>query len=265
MPYDDKLKHIMETLDFSNAILPCGRERPFHFSSYLNPYDLDNGAYVTTMYKRPYTDDYQRPVTNAAGIGPGDDAPCFIGKLTQVIPALVPVVVNKLLGSSLVPYRKQMGTLSEIFSNTSLHGKLLSAAIGIPVEYVNKVASLLIEINKTNGPFVGLFAFRYIKKSTGTLAFTRYKYTSICELDGAYSDETNNFYTAVWKKLEEEQIPFTFHWGKVNELDFNRISKMYGQDADAWIAARNKLLSKDSLKVFTNPILEQWGLDKVLP
>lgn len=39
---------------------------------------------------------------------------------------------------------------------------------------------------------------------------------------------------------------------------------MYGKDADTWIASRNKLLDKESMKVFTNPILQQWGLDKVI-
>jgi hypothetical protein len=216
---------------------------------------MKNGNYVTTMYKRPYTNNYTRPVPNAAGLGTGDDAPCFIGRLTQVVPALVPIVVNKLLGNAMAPYSKQMGALGEIFNNTTLHVKLLNAAIGIPIEYVNKVASLLIDVNKTDGPFVGLFAFRYIKKSNATLAFTRYPYTSICELDGTYSEEIYKFYSAVWKKLEEENRPFTFYWGKVNELDFNRIGKMYGPDVDVWIAARNKLPDKNCLKVFTNPIL----------
>jgi hypothetical protein len=41
---------------------------------------------------------------------------------------------------------------------------------------------------------------------------------------------------------------------------------MYGTDVDKWIAARNKLFAGDAaaMKVFTNPILQQWGLDKVL-
>jgi len=64
MPYDDSLKHIMETLDFSNANLPYGNERPFHFQVSLNPYDLENGAYVYSFYKRPYQDDYLRPASN---------------------------------------------------------------------------------------------------------------------------------------------------------------------------------------------------------
>ena len=264
MPYDDTLKALMSTLDFSNATLPCGNERPFHFSVFLNPYDMDKGAYVSTYYKRPYRDDYVRPVANAEGIGPGDDAPCFIGKLTDAVPALVPVVVNKLLSVSLTLYEKQFGTLAEIFGNTSLHGKLLSAAIGIPIDKVNRVTEILLEINKTNGPFVGLFAYRFIKKCTATLGFQRFPYTCILELDAAYSDGTKSFYTAVWSRLEQEQIPFTFHWGKMNELNIGRITNMYGKDADTWIAARNKLLAPDNFKVFTNPLLTEWGLDKVL-
>ena len=264
MPYDDVLIKLMETLDFSNATLPYGNERPFHFSVAINPYDIQKGVYVQSFYKRPYRENYPRAQANDEGIGPGDDAPCFIGKITNTIPALVPFTVNKIIGLAYKLFEKQFGTLGEIFNNTSLHGKLLSAAIGIPIDQVSKVTDLLFEINKTNGPFAGLFAYRFIKKSKALLAFTHFDFTCILELDGVFSDATRNFYEAVWKRLDEENIPFTFHWGKMNELDFERITRMYGKDAETWIAARNKLLEADSLKVFTNPLLKQWGLDKVL-
>lgn len=264
MPYDATLKNLMETLDFSNAQLPCGNERPFHFEVRLNPYDMDKGAYVSTFYKRPYRAQYQKPVANGEGLGPGDDAPCFIGKITDAIPALVPVLVNKLLASALTLFNKQFGTLGEIFNNTTLHGKLFSSAIGIPLNQVQRVTDIILELNKTAGPFPGLFAYRYIKKSKATLAFTRFDYTCILELDGSFSDATMNFYRAVWKKLDEEQIPYTVHWGKMNELNFERISRMYGNDAHKWIAARNTLLDAGSRKVFCNPLLQEWGLDKSL-
>ncbi|HXO75879.1 MAG TPA: hypothetical protein VN824_11600, partial [Puia sp.] len=128
----------------------------------------------------------------------------------------------------------------------------------------SKVTDILLELNKSNGPFAGLFAYRFIKKSNATLAFTRFPFTCVLELDATFSDETKAFYTAVWKKLEDEGIPFTFHWGKMNELDPTRIKNMYGADADAWISARNQLLDDDTRKVFTNAILQQWGLDKVV-
>lgn len=264
VPYDSAFKKLMETLDFSNANLPRGNERPFHFSVSINPYDLKNGAYVYTYYKRLFRNNYKRPVPNDEGIGPGDDAACFIGKLTDAIPKLVPKIVNKLIAGALKPFDKQYGTLGEIFNNTNLHGKLMSAAIGIPLDQVSRVTNLLLEINKTSGPFTGLFAFRFVKGSKATLAFTRYDYTCILELDGVFSNSTSEFYKAVWDRLDKEKIPFTSHWGKMNDLNKSRINRMYGKNADAWIAARNKLLDKDGLAVFTNPILKQWGLDKSL-
>jgi len=264
-PYDQSMKSIMQTLDFSQADLFCGNERPFHFCVKLNPYDMDKGAYVDAFYKRPYRTDYTKPTPNDAGLGPGDDAPCFIGKLTNLVPELVPLLVNKLLAGALTPFSKQYGTLGEIFNNTTLRGKLMSAALGLPLDQVNRVTEILFEINKTAGPFAGLFAYRFIKQTKATLGFTHFAdFSCVLELDGAFSDATMRFYRAVWQRLDDENIPYTVHWGKVNELNPNRIKRMYGSRADAWIAARNKLLDKDSLKVFTNPLLQQWGLDKVV-
>jgi hypothetical protein len=261
MPYDDGLKHIMETLDFSNANLPCGNERPFHFAVSINPYDLAGGAYVTTMYKRDYRDDYVKPSDNATGVGPGDDAAVFVGHLTDVIPAIVPTLVNKLLAGAMTPYHQQFGILSEIFDNTTLHGKLLSAAIGIRIEDVTKVTELMLQLNKDKGSFTGLFAYRFIKKSKATLAFTRFDYTCVFELDAAFSDRTLAFYHEAWKLLEDNNIPFTFHWGKMNEIDPARMQRMYGDAAVAWVNARNTLLTPEARKIFANPLLNNWGLN----
>jgi hypothetical protein len=265
MPYDDALKQAMRTLDFSTLTLPCGTDRPFHFSVSINPYDIENGAYVSTFYKRPYQDNYVKPVHNDAGVGPGDDAPVFIGKLTDVIPGLVPTVVNKLLGGALKPFAKQFGTLGEIFDNVSFHGKLLSTALGFPISVINQVTDLLLAVNKSDGPFTGLFAYRFIKKTDAMLGFTRFPdFTCIVELDGIFSQTTLKFYSAVWKKLEDEKIPFTFHWGKMVDLNPDRIAQIYGAAADSWVTARNKMLDANTMKVFTNPLLQEWGLDKVL-
>lgn len=264
MPYNDCLKTAIETLDFTKANLPCGDEKPFHFALQVNPYDINNGAYVTTMYKRPYQPNYKSPFTNSAGIGPGDDAACFIGGLSLSIPALVPTIVNKLISDALTPFSKQFGTLAEIFDNTTLHGKLLSSAIGVPISVVNKVIDLFFDFNKTNGPFVGIFGLRFVKKSNAILAFTKFEQTCIFELDAAFSNETYQFYDDFWALLEQHNIPFTFHWGKVNGYNATRINNMYGEAAQEWMVARNKLLDADSIKVFTNPIMQKWGIDKVM-
>jgi len=262
--YDATLKKAMSTLNFDGLDLPYPGERPFHFAVNINPYDKENKAFVSAFYKRPYRNDYVKPVVNAEGIGPGDDAPCFMGRITDAVPALVPMLVNTLLSAVLTPYEKQFGTLAEIFSNTTLHGKLMSSALGLPLDQVNRVTEILFEMNKTIGPFPGLFAYRFIKKTDARLGFTKFDYTCILELDGVFSDMTHNFYTAVWNRLDAENIPYTFHWGKINELYPERISRMYGEDANIWIASRNKLLDEQGRKIFSNQLLQQWGLDKTL-
>jgi hypothetical protein len=257
--YDADIQHMMETLDFNGSALPGGDTRPYHFAVSINPYKDTGNAFVYSFYKTemvPYTPAQE----NAEGIGPGDDAPVFVGRITDAIPALVPVAVNQILNRSLQAFDHKMGTLNEIFSNTELHGKLLSAAIGFPASFAGRVTELMLELNRTKGPFTGLFAYRFVKGSKATLAFTRFDQTCIFELDGVFSDRTYKFYNEAWKLLEAEGIPFTFHWGKVNDMDETRVRRMYGTAVDTWINARNTLLDEDCRKVFSNALVRQWGL-----
>lgn len=264
LPYDDALIRQMNTLDFTNPKLPYPGVRPFHMQVLINPYDLKNGVYSTTMYKHPYRDDYTRPKPNAAGIGPGDDAPCFIGKLTGVVPGLVPVMVNKVLTASLNLHEKQFGRLSEIFNNTTLRGKLASAAIGLPLSSVEQVVKVLMEMNESAGPFVGLFAFRFVRSSPATMAFTRFSpVTCVLELDGVLSPETTGFYEAVWDKLEQLNIPFTFHWGKMSVIGPDRLRRMYGNNLDKFLIARSRIIEPAVANIFSNEAMKQWGIDHV--
>lgn len=264
LPLDNTFYNLLETLDFTNSALPHASERPYHFQVLINQYDTSNQAYVTAMYKRPYDDTYTRPVVSVPGIVPGDDAPAFIGTITEVLPALVPITVNKLIPASYKPYSNVWGTHGEIFSNTDVRGKVLSAAIGIPLDQVNVVREMVLQLNSVQGPFAGVLAFRYVKGTKATLGFTRFNKTCILELDGVFSDTTYNFYKHLWARLDASDIPYTFHWGKILELDKTRIRKMYGADLDKWIDARNELMKdKASMAVFNNEMLNQLGLDLI--
>jgi hypothetical protein len=264
VPLDDNLFQLMETLDFSAAnFLPHGAERPYHFQTLINQYDLAKGAYINIMYKRPFDPNHTPPATSVPGISPGDDAPAFIGTITQAIPALVPTVVNKLIGKMYKPYSNVLGTHGEIFTNFTTHGKLYSTAVGIPLSAVNTVRKLLLDLNNTDGPFVGIFAFRFVKATNATLGFTHFDPSCVIEMDGVFSNQTLGFYEAFWNTLEQQQIPHSFHWGKMLKLDNPLIKKIYGDDkVDAWLAARNKILhDTNTKKVFTNDIMREWGID----
>jgi len=260
VPTNAALDKLMATLNFFHAPLPHGNQKPFHFQALFNPYDLSGGAYINIMYKRSYHTNYESPVNNSGGLSPGDDAPAFIGLLSQVLPGTTGFLVNQLVGASYKLYANQLGTLGEIFTNTTTRGKVLSAAIGIALNQVVAVKELLLKLNDIHC-FAGVFAFRYVKATSATLGFTRFSpVTCVVELDGVFSDKTDSFFGAVWHALEQEQIPFTFHWGKICELNPTRLKNMYGSRLTSWIAARHKLLDHDSLPVFTNPQMEEWGL-----
>jgi hypothetical protein len=228
IPIDNSLKHIMETLDFSNAIfVPHGNERPFHFQSVINQYDLPGGAYTTIMYKRPFTTAYTPPVVDLNKAGPGDDVPAFLGKVTDLLPVVTHKIVSALVKQSYSLYSGVLGTSGEIFTNNNIRGKVLSTALGIPVNRVNEVNDMLIDLNKIHGPFSGIFSYRYVKGSKATFAFTKFDPTCIIELDGIESTVTRNFYEVCWNELETRNIPYTFHWGKINNLNETKLKKMY--------------------------------------
>lgn len=266
MPIDDKLFGLMETLDFTGSALPRGSERPYHFQVLINQYDTGGQAYVTAMYKRPYQEPYAAAAATAPGIAPGDDAPAFIGQLTQAAPMLVPTIVNALIGKSYKPYSNVWGTHGEIFSNTELRGKVMSAAIGVPVSGLKNITEIILNLNKSDGPFVGVIAYRFVKGTKATLGFTYFNPTCIIELDGVLSDETYKFYNMLWDRLDALNMPYTFHWGKVLQLNPQRVRRLYGNErVDKWIAARNRLFNDEAMMgIFDNDLLKEWGLDAVV-
>ena len=121
-------------------------------------------------------------------------------------------------------------------------------------------------MNKSEGPFAGIFSFRYVKGTKALLGFTQFEFTCIIELDCVMSDAAYEFYIKVWNEIERLAIPFTFHWGKILDLNSSRIRNMYGHNiVDDWLKARNKLMrDAASMQVFTNDLMVQWGLDTIL-
>jgi FAD/FMN-containing dehydrogenase len=265
--FDNDVLKLMQTNDFTNTgtvNVAEPNKRPYHFEVKLNPYSKLKQVYITTMYKKPYQTNYTPLKPDPEKLGPGDDAPAFIGTFLETLPALIPAAINTLTSSSLTLYEKGTGTIGEVFNNTLLRGKLLSAAIAIPIDRIKEVIGVLAEINDIPSVknFPGIYAFRFVKGTKATLGFTKFEKTCVVEMDGAYSDRSIEYCKKVWDKLEEKNIPFACHWGKQTDLSPTRIKYMYGEEAvNSWKSARNSLLDIGSKKVFTNPIMVKWGLD----
>lgn len=276
--YDAALINTMRTLDFSTIEdkLPYPEGTPgkdiWHFEVLANPHDFeagnpDKGLYVKTIYKIPYTPDYIKRVRDTKGFQYGDNTLGFIQTILDTLgPALslplVPRLVNAMLPLVFKPAPAAFGTVGETFNNTRFRGKAASGAIGMNAADASRVLEEIIEINKQI-PFAGAIAFRYVKGTPAMLGFTKFPLTCILEMDGVDSNLTRNFFQKVWDRLEELNIPYTMHWGKINfGLNATRVRNMYGNNVvNKWISCRHQLLDEETRQVFTNMFMEKCGLD----
>ena len=179
------------------------------------------------------------------------------------MPVITKQIVNLLIKNAYAPYHDHWGTLNEIFSNTDAQGRVLSAGIGIDAKHSTVVNELLLKLNETHGPFLGVYAYRFVKGTKATLGFTRFEHTCIAEFDSVEASHTHSFYNAIWNALDNAGIPYTFHWGKINNLDKVKVEAKYGDAAMEWMEARNQVLPTEMLPVFTNDALKEFGLDRV--
>jgi hypothetical protein len=85
---------------------------------------------------------------------------------------------------------------------------------------------------------------RFVKGTQATLGFTRFPDTCVLELDGVDADINHGFADALTAQLEMLNIPYTLHWGKVNNvLNPQRVRTMYGDArVDTWLRHRGKTL-----------------------
>jgi FAD binding domain len=250
-------------LNFDVPQLPHPGERPYHWQVVFNPHDVAGGVYVTVMYKRPYRHDYTPPPLTPAGFRPGDDAPAFVGLLTDAVPAAIPRLTQAILDSAYAPYDKQEGTLAEIFSNTELRGRLASTALGVSLDRSREAVEAILAEQQQSGPAAVVLSLRYVRESSATLAFTHFPPTTcVIEIDGVQSSRTEAFYTRVWGRLERQGLPYTFHWGKQHNLDARRVRRVYGQRVAQWLTARRRLLGAAQRRLFSNDLLERLALDE---
>lgn len=263
-PLGGPLRDALGRLDFGGLALPDARARPHHFDVVVNPYDLDRGAYYTVMYRRPYRDDYDRIEGGDWGLRPGDDFLHVAGVVSDEVPALIPGLVNGVMNARYRPYAGRTGTLGEVFSYNTIHGRASTgSAVGVPLGRAAEALDLLLETAAAHGPFAGVLGLRYVRASRGLLAFTRFPVTCVIDLDGVDSARTRAFFEHAWDALAASGIPHAYHWGKAGPFDAARLRTLYGPALDGWRAARRHLLGPAVAPVFASPFLERAGLDAV--
>ena len=281
IPYNDALRTAMNTMNFDTIkqFLPYPLTPPnpplYHFEIIINPHnfaenDVNKGAFFKIMYKVPYTDNYVKEVENVKHQY-GDELLGLVQTVldrmgTKLQLRIVPKLVGKLLPEAFAVNTITKGTIGETFGNTKIRGKAASAAIGIDSKHASLAVDEIVKLNKQL-PFAGALALRFVKGTQAILGFTKFPVTCVLEMDGVESASSRKFFKAIWERLEELNVPYTLHWGKINFiLDAERIRNMYGDDkVDTWIKSRHTLLSEPVRKVFTNEFMIRCCLAEIDP
>lgn len=262
MDYTAGLRRALTSLEFDGVALPVPGERPYFLLMVLDPHTGERPAYVTAMYRRPFDPGHEIDYSISGGLGPGYELLGALGALTDSLPDLTPALVSRVTEMQQEPFdRPRIRTLGETFDFSTPRSKAAGAAVAVPLGRTVEALEVLGRVMDEAGPAGLIFACRFVQRSKGTLAFTRFDPTCVIDIDGVSSARTQRFLKAAWRALREAGIPHTQHWGKMNDLDAASVRRMYGADAEAWLAARRALLPDAARRrLFSSRFLEDLGL-----
>jgi len=251
---------LSKTLNFKDSAfqIPGESRTPYHFKLYFNQYNLDgkDGIKAEIMYAYGPDRGFFRNILDYF-----KDIPKLLGKFTDAANCTIPALAKALSKFALPKNGLEVGHLNDIFARTKIRGSAFSTAFAVPAKDSVKVLELLLKEMKKSGKNVpSIFSFRFVKKSKATLAFTKHKMNCIIGLDGLQSKSTEAYLKLIHKALDKSGVPYAIHWGKVNNMDAAMVDRMYGSAKKTWIAQRNKLLSPEAKKVFSNAFTEKLGL-----
>ncbi len=278
----DKAKalELADTLDFSafDPQIPgadFNGARPFHYKVFMNPYSDEDKYPVEFIYKIKYYENYKADFGNPIPFQKEfvylDLIYLFI-KIAEKLPKSIPKLIN-LLKSSILPKEEKttVGKLSEIFWDAGYQGRAFACSFGVDHTHSSKALELLAKLTRDH-PVPGIFAMRFIQKSDATLAFSKFPFTCMVEIDGIqWSDKEKIISLQEYSKkmievLKNNNIPFTIHWGKNAAWDFpGLVEHMFGANVKKWKKVREELLTVPMQEVFSAPFLDTTKLSEPLP
>jgi FAD/FMN-containing dehydrogenase len=139
-------------------------------------------------------------------------------------------------------------------------GKLFSTGFAVPRERLRAALDAMFGAFKAAGGGDVVTTLRFVGKSAGTMAFTRFDNNVVIDFDGFRSDASRTVTQAAIAALTAAGIPFSRHWGKMAPITDAIVDHDYGAKVQAWRAARAALLPKEVQEVFASTALRDWGL-----
>ena len=266
---------LANTMDFENSEFKIQDEtdnqgkgiRPYHYKLFINQYSDETDCVVEVMYKKPYREPYPDPFPVIDESLYRDLIHLFI-KIAENFPKSIPWLVKRLQTTILPAVDDETtGMLKELFWDAPYQGPAFAISFGIDHKHSEKAMNVLGKLTRDEGPIPGIFAMRFVKQTKAILGFTKFPITCMIEIDGVLWTETasiislETYSKRMIEVLQENNIPFTIHWGKSNNWEFpGLVNHMYGDKADEWKAQREKLLSPDMQTLFSNKFLRTIGL-----
>ncbi|MGB5818385.1 MAG: FAD-binding protein [Saonia sp.] len=271
---------LADTLDFSDYDPKIPNTdfkgvRPFHYKVFMNPYNTDENTYaVEFIYKIKYYENYKADFGNPIPFQKEfvylDLIYLFI-KIAEKLPKSIPLLIN-MLKSSILPKEEKttVGKLSEIFWDAGFQGKAFACSFGVDHTHSSKTLEVLAKLTREH-PVPGIFAMRFIKRSEASLAFSKFPFTCMVEIDGIQWDDKEKiiglkeYSKKMIEVLKNNNIPFTLHWGKNADWEFpGLVEHMYGDKVKTWKKVRSTLLSIPMQEVFSNRFLDSTKLSEPL-
>ena len=254
---------------------PDADTKPYHVEVIINPYKRNQkrDAFVSLMWKEDPQG--ETPSPNPRSISPiSSDVLSLVGQLSDSIdaPILTSLVRRKL--RKVIRQRYPLGRGPALFPGQAfgLSPLPVPEGIGTSTELVVGAADsqrafaaireVLNSHSKRGEHLLGVVALRFTKSTEAFLGLNAKDPSCFIDLPSIRNDEVLDLYRHIWAKLDDCQIDFTCHWGKVGGFDRSRINRFFGATrVSQWLQARNELLDNEVKRVvFASPLLQEAGL-----
>lgn len=257
----------IEAGDFESAARRIGENRlPYFWQIILNPFDPFGSAGLHRMYFEvppPLVADWVPLGAESVG-----EPLNILARIFEQIPSLrgegIALMMNTLFAE--VPWpppplgRRVLQFWGETTPDYKRHGDIYSASIAVPRNRLSDVLDVMFPAFREEGGGDFVFTLRFVDRSDGTLAFTRFDDNVVIDMDGMYSAASVGAGDRIFAALAASGIPHGHHWGKLGPIDAAGVRAHFPTGADAWIAARKSLLEPAMQAVFRNDALGRWGL-----
>jgi hypothetical protein len=239
-----------------------GEDDPYFTMVILRPDKPFGQAVVRFLYKFPYHPGYVRQ--KPAELGAGYDAQSIIVWALRNFPWARGFILHTLMRVAV-----GKGVTGEVYGTwgeTLEASRPTSASFSAGVfcdrgTLAQTVDALCTAFSRAGGSTAVTLRFVKGGPGYGLLSPARWEHSAAIDCDGPGGPATVRAYMDMLQVLEREGIPFTLHWGKINNLNAKRVADDYGPDLARWKAVRNQLLPTPADRaLFATEELQNFGL-----